>query len=266
MVAIGGKTCGKLSCSKKPSYDYACNEKRQLCDQDATDGMVGGKNKLCAYSGCFKHRSHGIAGSRWSEVGSEHAVHVVVRISCKEELEEGSSKQPELPGDNTTEPCSVDASDGMVDVLSRRCAGENCVKKPVFGFEGGMKAIFCAEYAPDGMIDIAKKTCAHDIVRKGPSSGIAGARNLQLGAWGAPGGLGNIAGASWRRATEGSSIGLNCRAANNRTEEVPGEHTPGGMMDVALMRCVHEGYLKHPKGRVLRSRPRDGCASYAIMG
>ena len=84
MVAVGGKMCGNLRCSKKPSYDYASNDRRQFCGEHAADDVVGVKNKLCAYSGCLKHPLYGVAGSKWIEFCSEHAVDVVVRISCKE--------------------------------------------------------------------------------------------------------------------------------------------------------------------------------------
>ena len=57
-----------------------------------------------------------------------------------------------------------------MNVLSRRCARENCLKGPVFAFKGGNKVILCAERAVDGMIDMAKKTFAHESVHKRPSS------------------------------------------------------------------------------------------------
>ena len=60
-----------------------------------------------------------------------------------DKLDEGSSKQVKevgVPCDTTTKVYSAQASVGM-DVLSRQCAGESCTKGPLFGFEGGKKAI-----------------------------------------------------------------------------------------------------------------------------
>ena len=267
-LAVGGKTCGNLRCSKEPSYDFARSEKERFCGEPAADGMVGDKNKLCAYSGCLQHRSYGAAGAEWSEVCAEHVGDVVVHISCKEELEEGYSKQPEfgVPGDITADGYSVHASDGMMDAISRRCAGKNCLKGPVFGFKGGTKGIFCAEHAVDGMICIAKRTFAHEgSVRKRPFSGIADARNMKVGAGDAPGGLGNIADVSWRCAAEGSSIGPNYSASGCWKGEGFAIHTPGGMMAVAKVPCAHEGYVKHANYSVARSRRREFCASPADM-
>lgn len=227
MTVIAGKTYRQLRYPKESSYDHTGIEKGQLRGQHAADGMVAIKNKLCAYSGCLKHRSYGVAGKRWSEFCAEHVVDEVVRI--KEEIEEGFSKQPEfgVPGNTTTEPYSAPASIGMVGVLSKPCAGETCLKGLVFGFEGGKQAIFCAEHALDGMIDIAKSSFGREGARKRPSSWVTDAGNVQFGGGDAPGWLANVTVANWKCSREASPTAPNYSSAKYSKEEGFAEHIPG---------------------------------------
>ena len=104
-------------------------------------------------------------------------------ISCKEELAERSSIQQKsgVPGDTTTEYYSTHAPDSMVEVPSRRCAGENYLKRAVCGSEGGQKVISCPEHVMEGMIDFAKQTFVHEAVPKRPSSGIPDLRRVRAG-------------------------------------------------------------------------------------
>lgn len=112
----------------KAIYNHAGSERRQ--SYRASDSMIDVMNKVFPHSDCFRHRAHDVAGSPWSEFCANH-VGVVVHISCKKELKECSSKQPEcgVSGDVKTEIYPAHASHGMVDAPSARCARGNCLEK-----------------------------------------------------------------------------------------------------------------------------------------
>lgn len=191
-------------------------------------------------------------------------------VRIKEEIEEGSSKQPELgvrvPGNTTTEPYSAPASISMVDVLSKPCAGENCLKGPVFGVKGGKQAIFRADHAMAGMIDIAKSTFGREGTRKRPSSWVADAGNVQFDGGDAPDWLENVTVANWKFSREGSPIAPNHSSANYSKEEGFAEHTPGEMGAEDYLPCAPESCLKEANYGAVGSRQSHRRALHAVGG
>ncbi|CAN0500610.1 unnamed protein product, partial [Scytosiphon promiscuus] len=46
----------------------------------------------------------------------------------------------------------------MVNVRTKRCAHDSCIKNPNFNMEGE-KAAYCKEHAEDGMVDVRMNHC-----------------------------------------------------------------------------------------------------------
>ena len=65
------------------------------------------------------------------------------------------------------EYCAQHASDGMVDVVNRKCKTEGCGKLPSFGVIGTRMAEYCAQHAPDGVVDVkSRKKCRTEGLRQ----------------------------------------------------------------------------------------------------
>ena len=72
------------------------------------------------------------------------------------------------------EYCAQHATDGMVDVKSKKCRNEDCGKQPSFGVAGTKTKEYCAQHALDGMVDVESKKCSNEGCGKQPSFGVAG--------------------------------------------------------------------------------------------
>ena len=70
--------------------------------------------------------------------------------------------------------CAQRTPDGMVNVKSRKCKTQGCVKASSFGVAGTKTAEYCEQYAPDEMVDIKSRKCRTQGCGKGPSFGVAG--------------------------------------------------------------------------------------------
>ena len=64
---------------------------------------------------------------------------------------------------------------GMIDVISPRCADENCGKRPSYNFKGE-KPMYCKEHAKPGMVDVISRRCNHEGCEKQASFGKKGQR------------------------------------------------------------------------------------------
>ena len=62
----------------------------------------------------------------------------------------------------------------MVDVRSRKCRNEGCVKIPAFGVAGTKMAEYCASHAPVGIANVKNRKCRTEDCGKQPSFGVAG--------------------------------------------------------------------------------------------
>ena len=77
------------------------------------------------------------------------------------------------------EYCAQHASDGMVNVESRKCRTEDCGKHPSFGVTGTKTAEYCAQHAPDGMVNVKSRKCKTKDCRKGQLFGVAGTKTAE---------------------------------------------------------------------------------------
>ena len=57
--------------------------------------------------------------------------------------------------------CSVHKHDGMIDILHKKCAHENCNTRPSYNAVGQTRGLYCTKHKLDGMIDVLNKKCVH---------------------------------------------------------------------------------------------------------
>ena len=60
----------------------------------------------------------------------------------------------------------------MIDIKSKRCIHNNCMKIPNFNIPTETKALYCFEHKLENMIDIKHKRCIHDNCMKRPNFNI----------------------------------------------------------------------------------------------
>ena len=76
--------------------------------------------------------------------------------------------------------CAQHAPDGMVNVNSRNCRNESCVKKPSFGVADSKTVEYCAQQATDGIVDVTSRNyCKTEGCGKGPLFGLAGTKTVE---------------------------------------------------------------------------------------
>jgi hypothetical protein len=57
----------------------------------------------------------------------------------------------------------------MIDVISKRCAFENCSTRPTYNLSTETKALFCSEHKQENMIDVKNKRCVFENCMTQPS-------------------------------------------------------------------------------------------------
>ena len=102
----------------------------------------------------------------------------MVDVKSKKCYHDGCLKKPSfgIAGSKTPTFCAEHAAEGMVNVIEKKCKHESCSKQPSFGFAGSKSGTFCAQHALEGMINITRKRCRYENCSKQPSFGIAGSK------------------------------------------------------------------------------------------
>eukprot|EP00903_Cladosiphon_okamuranus_P009506 g9058.t1 len=161
------------------------------------------------------------------------------------------------------EYCRDHAEDGMVDVVSKRCADYGCIKVPSCGIAGG-KVECCRDHAKDGMVSLKHKRCTHNGCMKWPSFGKAGGK-VEYCRDHAEDGMVDVK--NKRCAHHGCTKQPSCGIAGGKVEYCRG-HVEDGMVDMKTKRCNHYGCTKAPSfgkagGKVeyCRDHAEDGMVS-----
>ena len=112
----------------------------------------------------------------------------------------GCTKHPNfgVPGSKKKEFCSEHQTDGMVNVVSRRCGHPGCTKRPSFGVAGSKKREFCSEHKKGGMVDVHSRRCGHIGCTTHPSYGVASSGTTRYCLQHAEEGMINLRGAKTR--------------------------------------------------------------------
>ena len=63
------------------------------------------------------------------------------------------------PGEKDKLYCCKHALDGMIDVVSKRCAEPGCDTRPSYNKPGEKAGLYCSTHALDGMVDVVHQRC-----------------------------------------------------------------------------------------------------------
>jgi hypothetical protein len=79
-------------------------------------------------------------------------------------------KQPvyNLPTETKALYCNFHKKENMIDIKSKRCIEQNCMKIPNFNLRSETKALYCFEHKKENMIDIKNKRCIEPNCMKQP--------------------------------------------------------------------------------------------------
>src|SRR5690606_40671363 len=61
--------------------------------------------------------------------------------------------------DWSSDVCSSDLKDGMINVLNKLCIEPGCTVLPSFNYPGEKKKLYCKKHAKDGMISLTNVSC-----------------------------------------------------------------------------------------------------------
>lgn len=70
---------------------------------------------------------------------------------------------------------------GMVNVTSRHCAAEGCMRQPNFHHPGNARGLYCCSHKEPGMVNVVSKPCAHPGCTKQPSFNLPGHTQARAG-------------------------------------------------------------------------------------
>lgn len=70
----------------------------------------------------------------------------------------------------------------MVNVTSRHCAFEGCMRQPNFHHPGNARGLFCCTHKEPGMINVVSKPCAQPGCNKQPSFNHPGSTQARASA------------------------------------------------------------------------------------
>ena len=84
-----------------------------------------------------------------------------------------------LTGTKTVEYCAQQASNGMINVSSKKCRTEGCGKQPSYGVAGTKTVEYCEQHSPDGMINVYNRKCRTEGCGKVSSLGVTGTKSAE---------------------------------------------------------------------------------------
>lgn len=65
--------------------------------------------------------------------------------------------------------CSKHKEEGMINIISKRCAHTRCMKQPTFNFPTKKNVLYCVKHKKEGMVDIKSKRCTQIGCAKQPA-------------------------------------------------------------------------------------------------
>jgi hypothetical protein len=97
---------------------------------------------------------------------SKHRLEGMVNVVSKRCAHEGcGSPSPSFnfPGSKGGVYCEKHQKPGMENVVAKRCADEKgCGRQPSFNFPGSKGGVYCYEHQKEGMVDVVHKRCADE--------------------------------------------------------------------------------------------------------
>ena len=174
-------------CSARPNFNVPGETRPRFCNAHKTEGMVDVVSKRCAQEGCSAYPSFNVPGDepRFCRPDGRHGGRREQAVCAG-----GVSAHPSfnVPAETRPRFCKAHKTEGMVDVVSKRCAQEGCSAIPSFNVPGE-KPRFCNAHKTEGMVDVKHKRCDQDGCSAQPSfnvgarPGLAFARRTRPKAW-----------------------------------------------------------------------------------
>lgn len=133
--------------------------------------------KHCTYLACNKRAHYEFTGNKPRYCGAHRSNGMINVVQRRCEQNE-CSKVANFSFDGSKPRfCSGHRLDGMINVSHNRNYKrcQKCTKEARFAFEG-MKALYCKFHRLDGMFDVLSKLCEHEKCKKQPSFGFQGGR------------------------------------------------------------------------------------------
>jgi very-short-patch-repair endonuclease len=92
----------------------------------------------------------------------------MINVVSKRCLNDGCLKYPScnLPNKITPLYCSEHKSENMIDIVSKRCLNNGCLKCPSFNLSNEKTPLYCSEHKLENMIDVKSKKCLNDGCKK----------------------------------------------------------------------------------------------------
>jgi hypothetical protein len=130
----------------------------------------------------------------------------------------------------------------MVDVVSRRCSANGCLKRPLYGFEGE-QATFCAAHKIPGQVDRKSKRCLHTDCCTVPSYAFDG-QKAQFCINHAQKGMVNVV--SSRCLSVGCTVRASFALQRGQRPSYCAKHRQESMVDVRSRQCEEPGCHRQP--------------------
>jgi hypothetical protein len=88
----------------------------------------------------------------------------MIDVKSKRCLEDGCIKHPSFNISNETKGlyCYEHKKENMIDVKSKRCAEDKCMKRPIFNIPNMLNALYCSQHKKENMVDVKSKRCAEN--------------------------------------------------------------------------------------------------------
>jgi EsV-1-7 cysteine-rich motif len=186
------------------------------------------KHRECQDECCGKQASFNVPGETLRIFCATHATEGMVNVVSKRCEHPDCDVRPSfnVPGEVKGIFCKDHATEGMVDVVSKRCEHPDCDVRPNFNVSGEVKGIFCKDHATEGMVNVKSKRCEHPDCEKQPAYNVPG-----------------------------EVKGIFCK-----------DHATEGMVDVKSKRCEHPDCDKIPSFNVPGETKGIFCATHATEG
>jgi hypothetical protein len=157
-------SCRTQGCKQKLTYGFASSSDPIRCKAHRDPRMIYVLKARCKFPGCTRIPHFNVPGSTVGLYCGEHRVEEMVNLNHRRchggPLGQVCMTRPKFNYPNQAGRgvcCAAHKEDGMVDVISDRCADPLCQKRAAYGWNGQLK--YCSAHKLDGMCDSNHRLC-----------------------------------------------------------------------------------------------------------
>lgn len=120
--------------------------------------------KYCIEVGCKRHAVYSFKGESPSFC-KNHKAEMMINVKSKICIEEECIKVASFNFEGNKRPiyCKTHSKSEMIDVKKKKCREIGCIKSPVFNYKGKNSPIYCRLHAKEGMRDVKSRRCKTDM-------------------------------------------------------------------------------------------------------